>query len=577
MQNYIKLFDKQINNNIDSDLNNNNMKTNMKSITKNDDEYNAKDDKNDNYDSIGSSKLNSNRISDSTNKSEDKFTVGIVLFKLHDLRIRDHEAILEANLNCQQVIYLFVMEDYYFKGLNSLKMPICGVHRRKFLLESLVNLNFNIRERSVDTNSLVVRCGDLSSIVTDVMNTYNAQVLYTHSDIDYWAVKTHTQMKTRVSSMGKRVFEFFNHTLIHVSDMKIDVLNFYPQCYKEYREKVTKQLNVRLILESLENMDKPAPAGLKVVTDDDIIDLWKRDVWQTEEFVDGLFVEREFNFDGGSFNFESGCPMVGGEDYGLQRVYEYITDEKKFGNFTNQKNYLLGVDGSTKIGAYLAFGNITAKQVYHIMQKLVDFNEQDIKFFIYKLIWRDFFKFFTMHVGVKAMDLYGIEGVKNPHSKSDISWKWDHHQIMNWIHGRTNYPIINAISREILNTGLNSHRARVITSCYLCKELQADWRIGQEWYENILVDYDYSLNFGNWMYYGNVGPTDFEGINKYFNLKFQKSYYDKKDIYTKFWLPDQWWLIQQDTYNIKMPWKEMSIIYASDINKDYENLTEQNN
>lgn len=114
--------------------------------------------------------------------------------------------------------------------------------------------------------------------------------------------------------MGKRVFEFFNHTLIHVSDMKIDVLNFYPQCYKEYREKVTKQLNVRLILESLENMDKPAPAGLKVVTDDDIIDLWKRDVWQTEEFVDGLFVEREFNFDGGSFNFESGCPMVGGED-----------------------------------------------------------------------------------------------------------------------------------------------------------------------------------------------------------------------------------------------------------------------
>lgn len=96
------------------------------------------------------------------------------------------------------------------------------------------------------------------------------------------------------------------------------------------------------------------------------------------------------------------------------------------------------MDGSTKIGAYLAFGNITAKQVYHIMQKLVDFNEQDIKFFIYKLIWRDFFKFFTMHVGVKAMDLYGIEGVKNPHSKSDISWKWDHHQIMNWIHGRTN-------------------------------------------------------------------------------------------------------------------------------------------
>jgi len=72
------------------------------------------------------------------------------------------------------------------------------------------------------------------------------------------------------------------------------------------------------------------------------------------------------------------------------------------------------------------------------MRSLVAYSEQDIQFFIYKLIWRDFFKFFTIHVGVKAMDLYGIEGVKNPASKADIQWKWDQRQIMNWIHGKTN-------------------------------------------------------------------------------------------------------------------------------------------
>lgn len=88
------------------------------------------------------------------------------------------------------------------------------------------------------------------------------------------------------------------------------------------------------------------------MTDEDIIALFKSEVWQTEDFVDNLFVEKEFCFDGGkSFNFESGCPMIGGEDMGLQRVQDYITDQNKFGNFTNQKNYLLGVDGSTKIGA----------------------------------------------------------------------------------------------------------------------------------------------------------------------------------------------------------------------------------
>lgn len=56
-------------------------------------------------------------------------------------------------------------------------MPICGVHRRKFLLESLVNLNFNIRERTKEQNSLLVRCGDLPSIISELVSKYEAQVL----------------------------------------------------------------------------------------------------------------------------------------------------------------------------------------------------------------------------------------------------------------------------------------------------------------------------------------------------------------------------------------------------------------
>ena len=90
-----------------------------------------------------------------------------MLFKIHNLRVRDHEAIREANLSCRHLIYLFVMEDDYFKSLNSLGMPIVGVHRRKFLLESLINLNFNIHEKTAGTNCLVVHCGELAQLVCD--------------------------------------------------------------------------------------------------------------------------------------------------------------------------------------------------------------------------------------------------------------------------------------------------------------------------------------------------------------------------------------------------------------------------
>jgi len=94
---------------------------------------------------------------------------------------------------------------------------------------------------------------------------------------------------------------------------------------------------VRPIVESLENMNKPAPTGLTVCSDEDVIDVWRKDVWHTQEFVENLFVENNLCFNTGSFDFESGCPMIGGEDFGLQRVYEYIS-EKKLGNLTNQKN-----------------------------------------------------------------------------------------------------------------------------------------------------------------------------------------------------------------------------------------------
>lgn len=99
-------------------------------------------------------------------------------------------------------------------------------------------------------------------------------------------------MKKRVEAIGAKVVELFNHTLIHIDDMSIDVLNTFPQCYKEYREKVLKDMHVRGIIVSYECIDKPAPLNAELITDEDIINVWKRDVWQTHDFVDNLFVEK---------------------------------------------------------------------------------------------------------------------------------------------------------------------------------------------------------------------------------------------------------------------------------------------
>lgn len=77
---------------------------------------------------------------------------------------------------------------------------------------------------------------------------------------------------------------------------------------------------VRNIIESYEIMDKPAPASLPLMSDEDIIKLFEEDVWMSKDFISSLFKVKQSNMNETSFTFDSGCPMLGGEDMGLERV-----------------------------------------------------------------------------------------------------------------------------------------------------------------------------------------------------------------------------------------------------------------
>jgi len=79
--------------------------------------------------------------------------------------------------------------------MNSVGFPKVGVHRRKFLLESLVNISYNILEKTNGLNSLIVRCGQLSDCVREICDLTGARAVYTHIDIDFLAISTHHELK----------------------------------------------------------------------------------------------------------------------------------------------------------------------------------------------------------------------------------------------------------------------------------------------------------------------------------------------------------------------------------------------
>ncbi|KAK3935532.1 DNA photolyase, FAD-binding/Cryptochrome, partial [Diplogelasinospora grovesii] len=97
--------------------------------------------------------------------------------------------------------------------------------------------------------------------------------------------------------------------------------------------------------------------------------------------------------------------------------------------------------------------------------------------------------------------------------------------------------LIDASQRELLHTGYTSNRARQNVASFLAKHLRIDWRLGAEWYEMLLVDYDVSCNWANWQYVSGVG-NDPRGEMRIFNPVKQAFDYDRDGIYVRSWVPE---------------------------------------
>lgn len=161
----------------------------------------------------------------------------------------------------------------------------------------------------------------------------------------------------------------------------------------------------------------------------------------------------------------------------------------------------------------------------------------------FELLWRDYMRLCTRKFGPKLFRLSGFkaEGEERWNSPSRPSTGSSaaevKSQIERFLNGTTGMGLIDASLREMYHTGYTSNRARQNVASFLAKHLKIDWRIGAEWYESMLVDYDLSSNWGNWQYLAGVG-NDPRGEARIFNPVKQAFDYDPNGDYVKAWVPE---------------------------------------
>ncbi len=226
---------------------------------------------------------------------------------------------------------------------------------------------------------------------------------------------------------------------------------------------------------------------------------------------------------------------LAGEDAAIQRLNDFTADDIENYNLSRDKPIL---QGTSHMSAYLTIGSISPRLCYlqavKAQEKLHgnDSDNEDINRWISELAWRDFYR----HVLVDKPKLVQHKAYKEEVDKK-VDWSYDKTDFEAWCSGKTGVPLVDAAMRCLNATGFMHNRLRMVTAMFLTKDLLIDWRLGERYFLQQLVDGDFSSNNGGWQWSASTG-TDSSPYFRIMNPFSQAQSHDSKGEFIKTWLPE---------------------------------------
>ena len=192
-------------------------------------------------------------------------------------------------------------------------------------------------------------------------------------------------------------------------------------------------------------------------------------------------------------------------------------------HYSEQRNFP-AVNGTSKLGVHLRFGTISIRE---LARKAISLNET----FLNELIWRDFYQTILCHFP------HINEGKSFKKEYDLIEWRNNEVEFTKWCEGKTGYPIVDAGMRELNATGFMHNRVRMIVASFLTKHLLIDWRWGEAYFAEKLLDFDFAANNGGWQWAAGSG-CDAAPYFRVFSPSLQTEKFDKGLKYIRHWVPE---------------------------------------
>lgn len=212
---------------------------------------------------------------------------------------------------------------------------------------------------------------------------------------------------------------------------------------------------------------------------------------------------------------------MGFEDFSFSLFPSRNFDLKIIQNYDKTRDFP-AILGTTHLSLHLRFGTIS-------IRALASFATQNEKF-LNELIWRDFYQMILYHFPHSSNSSFKPEYDK-------IKWRNDKEEFKKWCNGMTGCPIVDAGMRELNETGYMHNRVRMIVASFLTKNLLIDWRWGEKYFAQKLLDYDMASNVGGWQWAAGSG-CDAAPYFRIFNPDLQTEKFDPEKKYIKKWVPE---------------------------------------
>ena len=424
----------------------------------------------------------------------------------NDLRLEDNAALYNASLgkNGLEALFLFNKDKWQLHYESPLKIKF-QLNNLEIIKEELDNLNINLRVLSP-------KLDDENKLILEEALKINASKVFINTEYGFNEKQRNENLRKLLADNRIDLIEF-DSSIINPKKI-VTGAGTYFKVFTPYSRSFREELNK----EHLQCFPVPVKQHTKISDSDEIPNFeleneLKRNALKLYEPGEKAAIEILENF------FEN-----------------KISDYKVARDFPAQ-------DSTSKLSVYLSSGIISAKKC---VSKLLEISEDSPGTGEYswfnEIIWREFYKYIIFHYPRVSMR-------KSFNEKYDqVKWREDEEDFIAWTKGETGFPIIDAAMKQLLNTGWMHNRLRMIVAMFLSKNLLIDWRRGEEFFMQNLIDGDHASNVGGWQWSASTG-VDAAPYFRIFNPITQSEKFDKEGLFLKHYLPNLEGLSSKEIHN----------------------------